>query len=195
MVAEFETEPLELEGEEDQTPDYSAAIEEELEASLSHEQRRWPTIAFGSGAVVLLVGLLLQSVYFYRIELSHYPALVPALDSIYQMAGCEIPARRDVTKIHLLNRDVRPHPHQANALLISLTLVSETDFPQPLPTLEVSFSDTGGRLVALRRFQPQEYVGKDFSHIQALTPSEPLPVSLEITDPGTSGISYRFEFY
>ncbi len=195
IVAEFETEPLEMEGDEDQESDYSATIEKELEASLTHEQSRWPGIAFGSGALLLLLGLVIQSAYFFRVELSHYPALVPTLESICQVAGCEIPARRDVEKIHLVNRDVRPHPHQTNALLISLTLVSETDFPQPLPTLEVSFSDTSGRLVALRRFHPQEYVGEDFRHIQELVPREPLPVSLAIADPGAAGISYRFEFY
>jgi len=100
-----------------------------------------------------------------------------------------------VKRIRLLSRDVRPHPHQANALLVSLSLVSETEFPQPLPVLELSFSDTNGQLVALRRFPPAEYVGEEYRHLQQLTPHEPLPISLELVDPGTAGISYRFEFY
>ncbi len=108
------------------------------------------------------------------------------------MIGCALPARRDLRRIEVLNRDVRPHPQTEQALLVSLTLVNRAAFAQPFPTLEMSFSDTDGRLVALRRFAPAEYRPTEAA---SMTPGEPVPLRLELRDPGARGVSFRFRFF
>ncbi len=159
----------------------------ELEGAVEPPARR-PLRALKGAAALLALTLAAQGAYFYRAELTTLPLLGEAC----RMIGCALPARRDLRRIEVLNRDVRPHPQTEQALLVSLTLVNRAAFAQPFPTLEMSFSDTDGRLVALRRFAPAEYRPTEAA---SMTPGEPVPLRLELRDPGARGVSFRFRFF
>ncbi len=177
------------------SPRYGNALVEELEATLSERKRRLPTLLYGMGSMLLLVLLAAQAGSAFRGELARYPALAPLTTLFCTGDDCAIPERRAPERIRIINRDVRPHPREPGALLISLTFVNEAPFAQPYPALEISFSDTHGQLIALRRFQPSEYLSGEQRSSDPLPPGERAAVSLSIVDPGERGISYRFEFY
>jgi len=103
----------------------------------------------------LIVGLLLmlgvQWVYFNRTSLAAQADWRPGLESLCSFLRCKLPLRVDLSRIELVNRDVRKHPRVAGALLINATLVNHADFPQPYPILEVTFSNSSGTPVAARR--------------------------------------------
>jgi predicted Zn finger-like uncharacterized protein len=144
------------------------------------------------GALLLLLGV--QWLYFNRTSLAAQADWRPGLESLCSLLRCELPLRVDLSRIELVNRDVRKHPRVAGALLINATLVNHADFPQPYPILEVSFSNASGTPVAARRFSPGEYLS-DQADIKAGMPVDTaLQVMLEIEDPGEDAVSFQFEF-
>ena len=152
------------------------------------------TVAKGVIITVLLLLLGVQWVYFNRAALATQTDWRPGLERLCALLRCELPLRVDLSRIELLNRDVRKHPQVTGALLINATLVNRAGFPQPYPVLEVTFSNSTGAPVAARRFMPGEYLG-DQADIKSGMPSDaPLQVMLEIEDPGEDAVSFQFEF-
>jgi len=151
-------------------------------------------LAKGAIIGVLLLMLGVQWVYFNRTSLAAQADWRPGLESLCSFLRCELPLRVDLSRIELVNRDVRKHPRVAGALLINATLVNHADFPQPYPILDVTFSNSSGTPVAARRFNPVEYLS-DQTDIKAGMPVDTaLQVMLEIEDPGEDAVSFQFEF-
>jgi hypothetical protein len=140
----------------------------------------------------LLLGA--QWLYFNRAALAAQNEWRPGLENLCALLHCELPLRVDLSRIELVNRDVRKHPRVEGALLINAILVNRADFSQPYPILEVTFSNSSGTPVAARRFNPVEYLGEQ-ADIEAGMPGDiPVQVVLEIEDPGEDAVSFQFEF-
>ena len=149
----------------------------------------WSVINLG-----LIAILAVQFVYFNRHDLARYAEWRPALEDMCQYAGCDLPPQRDIAKIILANRELRSHPEVPNALLVTATLVNNATFVQPYPLLQLSLSDFSGRTVAMRRFQPAEYMGKIAGAGEGMPPGRPVEVSLELADPGKAAVGFEFSF-
>jgi predicted Zn finger-like uncharacterized protein len=152
----------------------------------------------GSGrwwAASAVLGLLLagQIVLAQRAELAQDAALRPWLQRLCAVLACDLPAYADPQRIALLNRDVSPHPSVPDALLITASFRNDGVWPQAWPVLELSMSDLDGRLVALRRFGPVDYLGQPPERA-VLAPGESVLVELEIVDPGNQAIAFEFAF-
>ncbi|MGB5441445.1 MAG: zinc-ribbon and DUF3426 domain-containing protein [Gammaproteobacteria bacterium] len=160
----------------------------------SQSSLKMPNV-FSGVAVVLLVLLIgAQWVFFNRAELAGNPQWRPHLEQVCSYLHCDLPLQVDLAQLELLNRDVRQHPRVEEALLVNATLSNRAEFTQPFPVLEVSFSDTGGNIVAARRFRPIEYIIDNYIIKRGMLPGEPVPVVLEIVDPGEVAASYQFGF-
>jgi predicted Zn finger-like uncharacterized protein len=157
-----------------------------------HNLRR--TVAKGMVIAVLLLLLGVQWVYFNRNVLAAQHNWRPGLQTLCAVLHCDLPLQVDRSRIELLNRDVRKHPRVASALLINAILVNRAAFPQPYPTLEVTFSNSSGTPVAARRFSPAEYLGGHVDLKAGMPVDVPLQVVLEIKDPGDDAVSFQFEF-
>ena len=144
------------------------------------------------GALLLLFAL--QWVYFNRAELAADNDWRPGLEGLCSLLHCTLPLRVDLSRIELINRDVRKHPQVAGALLINATLVNHAGFTQPYPILAVTFSNSTGTPIAARRFKPAEYLGKQVDVEAGMPPDKPVPIKLEIEDPGEEAVSFQFDF-
>ncbi len=152
------------------------------------------TLAWTAVNLFLIILLVAQYVYFTRDDLVRYPELRPSLETMCGVMGCEIPLMRDVKRISLVNRELRSHPGVTNALLVKATLINNAPFPQPYPVLQLSLSNATGQIVAARRFQPVDYLGKAVNLKEGMAPQQPVEVVLELVDPGQNAISFEFEF-
>lgn len=152
------------------------------------------TVAWSAVNLTLIFILAIQFIYFNRRDLAQYAEWRPTLEEICRYAGCEIPHQRDITKITLINRELRSHPAVVNALLVTATLVNNAPFRQPYPMLQLSLSDFSGRTVAIRRFQPAEYMSRVVGIESGMLPGMPVGVSLELADPGKAAVGFEFSF-
>ena len=164
---------------------------------LEHEYRdgvsngAWGAIA----AALLLIALLIgQYGYVERYRLAAVPQLRPVLEYGCQLLGCDLPLRRDVARVEILEREVRDHPQVDDALLIHVSFVNHADFTQPYPVFAVSFSDVSGTPIAARRFRPDEYLSDARHPDDGMKPGERAQLTLEVVDPSDRAVSFQFDF-
>ena len=145
--------------------------------------------------LILIGGLGFQVVLFRNVALAHaFPSLVPLLNQVCDRLPCRYSGQVDVSQIKLLSRDVRSHPTQPNALLISAAFVNQAPFDQPYPNILITLYDLGGNVVASRRFTPQEYLEQMYNRFLLMESGTPVHVTLAVLDPGKDAINFEFSF-
>ena len=170
---------------------------EMLEEELLNEtpvRRRPPSWLWGTLALLALLALPAQYLYYNFAALAHDQRSRPLLENLCLVARCELPARVDISRIRSTNLLVRPHPEFPNALAIDVILYNRADFEQPFPVLEMEFTDTSGRRLASRRFRPEEYLSGELAGVRLMPPQTPIHVGLSMLDPGPQARNYRLDF-
>ena len=177
-------------------PSVSPAEEEMPSAALLFDtgpataRTSWGAIAAGLLLTFLLLG---QYTWVERYRMAGIPAFRPYLDAACAVLGCDLPLRHETARLEVLEREIRNHPHVDDALLVNATFTNGADFVQSYPIFEVAFSDVSGTPVAVRRFQPDEYLdGVDPS--KGMVPGQQTRLMLEIIDPGDRAVSFQFDF-
>jgi len=144
------------------------------------------------GNAVLLVVLIGQIAYSYSSELARRPGLETVVRNMCDVLGCEVRPRQDIRLVELARTSVAPHPERAHALRIKASLVNRADFTQPYPLMEVSLSDSAGKILARKAFKPHEYLqgpGVD----AGMPPNVAVSVRLDITSPNPSAVGYEIQ--
>ena len=153
-------------------------------------------IAWGAIAAVLLLtaGLVVQYAYVDRYQLAQIPAFHSAIELLCAPLECNLPLRRDLARVEMVEREVREHPKVGDALMVHAAFVNRADFVQAYPVLQVSFSDVSGTPVAVRRFGPEEYLQEIALVDKGMAPGQQSLVMLEVIDPGERAVSFQFDF-
>ncbi len=146
------------------------------------------------GVLMLALVLAGQSAWVYRDKLLEDATVRPWLDRICSGLYCRLPLRSAPSELRVLSRDIRPHSAVPGALIISASLRNGADFTQSYPVVEITLSDLNGNRVAMRRFQPEEYVS-DPSRIEAGLPAGAVnSLIFEVEDPGRDAVAFEFRF-
>ena len=130
----------------------------------------------------------------YRNQLAQYTPLRPWLERMCQWENCTLPPRRDLAAITLLERKIYANPDDPKVLIISATLINRASFPQPWPIMRISFSNLEGKLVALGRFKPVQYLPKMINPNSLMPSKKPVHIRFAVSNPGEQAISYEFSF-
>ena len=197
--AQTGTEPI------DETPPDGAAILSEpvpMEApaatAVSFQEDMAPrrsALPWTFGVLGLLLALALQASYFQREALARYPGARPYVEQLCALTGCDLALRRAPGQIRVEHRDVRVHPSEQHALLISLRMVNVAPFDQPYPALELMLFDINGEAVAKRRFRPDQYLSADPEYPEIMPTGVPIHLSMELVDPGAETTGFEFRFH
>jgi hypothetical protein len=172
-------------------------LEETLRAELAAPLRRrvsgrtWLGLAVATLLVLALAG---QWLYGQRDQWLDDPRWRPWADRACVILGCELPLRRDIRQLELLEREVRDDLRATEAVIITATFINRADFVQPYPVFEVGFSDLSGKRLAVHRFAPEEYLEDPAVIPTGLAPGQPVGIRLEVPDPGRQAVSFRMEF-
>ena len=159
------------------------------------ENRRTHPLWGVLAALLLLLGAG-QFVWYQRDHLARqYPPLRPVIELMCARLGCTLKPQRDLDAIKVLARDVRDHPRFRNSLLVNATIENEASFTQPYPTLELTLYDADGKMIGVRRFQPQEYLDSSIPVAQGMKPQQPVYIVLEIARPAEEAVSFEFKFF
>jgi len=151
---------------------------------------RWATAISG-----LLVIFILQYAYFMRDDLARHDVLRPWLEKLCSLAACKIPMKKDISKIILVNRDIRSSSDNKKILQVNITLKNIASHVQPFPKMQLGFYDINGNRIAYRLFNPGEYLSKQIDINKGMMPQVPVIASLQILDPGEHAITFEFEFF
>lgn len=156
-------------------------------------RRLLATLAWSLGSLLLIAILAAQYVYLNRLTFAQHAELRPLLEQLCNYTGCRLPPRRDLAALTLLERDIRSHDRYKGALTISATLQNRAAFAQPYPAVDVVMRDLAGKVVAARRFQPQEYLSGTVPEL--LAPQATVQFTLDVLDPGAEAVGFEFTFH
>ncbi|MCW8998255.1 MAG: zinc-ribbon domain-containing protein, partial [Kangiellaceae bacterium] len=106
---------------------------------------------------IILIGALFYQFWQNRQELSWDPTWGGLTKSVCNLLPCDLKPRRDVSKLRLRQRIVSPSETKENVLQVKILLVNQAEFAQPYPTIQIKFSNTEGRQMAVKQFLPAEY--------------------------------------
>lgn len=149
-----------------------------------------------TAAIILLSTAILQLVVFRSTDLAdHFPSLEPALTRLCKTLPCRYTGPQDISQIKLLSRDIRIHPREEKALLITATMVNRARFRQPYPNIEITLSDLSGDVVARRQFSAEEYLGRIYTPLLRMPAGQPVQIALEVIDPGRDAVNFEFTFH
>lgn len=170
-------------------------LKDDLSYLQAQTQRRiHPLISF-SFIIILLSASFLQLTYFRSHELVKLaPAARPLLEDLCDTVPCHYSGPHDTKQIQLLSRDVRLHPKEKKALLISAAMINNADFAQPYPNIHVRLSDISGNVVAERIFDSKTYMGKLSSPFLLMKSKTPVHINFEVVDPGRDAVNFEFTF-
>ena len=116
------------------------------------------------------------------------------LETFCENIGCQYSGPSDSKQIELVSRDVRLHPKEKDALLISAVMKNNAYFAQPYPNIHIRLSDISGNVVAERVFNPKTYMGKLSNPFLLMRSKTPVHINFEVVDPGKDAVNFEFTF-
>ncbi|MGF1546374.1 MAG: zinc-ribbon and DUF3426 domain-containing protein [Thiotrichales bacterium] len=149
-------------------------------------------------ASVVAIGLILllaaQYLRAHRVSFANVAELRPLLTGICKLTHCELPPRRELSRLELLSHGIFSHPTNAGALMIKASFINRAEFAQPLPIVQVSLANLQGKVVARRRFGPGEYLDASSAPLNELASGQTAHMSIEVSDPGRDALAFEFDF-
>lgn len=156
--------------------------------------RPTPTWGWWALLAALVVALALQLMLADRERLATDATWRPRLEALCGALGCSLPAWHEPKAFRVTSREVRRHPEDERALLVSTSFRNDARWPQAWPVLEVALHDIDGQALGLRRFQPVEYLGSPPA-TPLIAPGQSAVATLEILDPGQRAVAFTFDFH
>lgn len=151
-------------------------------------------VLWALGCLALIVILAAQLAWAKRVALLQNPQTRTWATRVCDTIDCHLPPIRDVAKLELLSRDIRPDPRTTGALVITATLRNNANFRQPWPIVTVELSDLDGKPVAMRRFRPAEYMPDAARRAAGMAAGATAAVAFEVADPGKNAVNFQFSF-
>lgn len=157
-------------------------------------RRSWRSAAWAAICVALLLGLGGQLAWAKRDTLIADPTVGPVLQAGCSVVGCRLPLVAAPTRLRLLARDVEQHPSVRDGLLITASVRNDASFAQPYPVVTIVLSDANGQRLAMRRFDPVDYVGDASARARGLDGGATTAMVFEVQDPGQRAVAFAFSF-
>ncbi|CAG0124926.1 hypothetical protein RHDC2_00772 [Rhodocyclaceae bacterium] len=156
-------------------------------------KRRWPWFV---GCLLLLILMLTQAAYFFRIELAaRLPGFKPALMSYCALLKCSIPLPHKIDLISIESSELEADPAHANVITLNAILRNHAPYAQAYPDLELTFTDTQDNLVGRRTFKPGNYLKPYDNENQGMPPNREVSVKLHLDTTDLKPTGYRLFLY
>jgi hypothetical protein len=156
------------------------------------DSANWPWyLAVAALCLITLVNIA----WALRGELPVDSALAMRLHQAGVAGFAPAPEYRDPGRIHLVTRDIHPHPTRPGVLVLSATFVNLAEREQAYPGLTLSLLDTEGHWLAARQFEPTQYLAAESLAGAMLQPDQHVPMLLEFADPGEQAVGFELVFH
>jgi predicted Zn finger-like uncharacterized protein len=167
--------------------------DEEDDSEVSLEYRRWP---WAIAASLLLLALLAQAGYFFRVDLAaRMPDLKPALDGYCQLLGCSVPLPQKAGLMSIESSNLDADAEHENRISLNALLRNSAPYPQAFPHLELTLNDTHDTPLARRIFKPKDYLPPPESEQTGIRPNHELNVKLHLHTADLRPTGYRLGLF
>lgn len=163
------------------------------EARLARKKRAWP---WAAGSLLLLLVLLAQVAYFFRVELAaSQPGLKPALLSYCGLLQCTVPLPQKADLMSIESSELEADPAQSSVIALNALLRNHAPYAQAYPDLELTLTDVQEKALARHTFRPAEYLKPDEDEKQGLAANRELGVKLNLDTTDLKPSGYRLFLY
>jgi predicted Zn finger-like uncharacterized protein len=153
------------------------------------KRRTWP---WAIAASLLLVVLLAQVTYFYRVDLAaRLPGLKPTLISYCMMLKCSVPLPQHTDLIGLESSEMEADPTNENQITLDALLRNRAPYAQAFPNLELTLNDIQDKPLARRLFIPADYLPPTEKEPLGLASNHELNIKLHLNTAGFKPSGYR----
>ena len=104
------------------------------------------------------------------------------------------PVYRDPSRMHLIARDIHPHPNRSGMLVLSATFTNLSDRAQPYPGLAVTLYDSNNQPLAARLFPAADYLQRTPAPDELMGSREQVPILLEFAEPAMPATGFDLQF-
>jgi predicted Zn finger-like uncharacterized protein len=166
---------------------------EEEEIPPAPRKRRWLWITASS---LLALLLLLQAMYFFRVELAaRLPGLKPVLIGYCMVLNCTVPLPQNPGLMSIESSELEADPEHENQIILVALLRNRATHVQAFPVLELSLNDTQDKVVARRLFKPADYLPATESEAAGLRPNRELNIRLRLDTTDLRPTGYRLALF
>jgi len=148
-------------------------------------------------ALLLVLTLVAQAAYFYRVELAaHLPGLKPLLSRYCDLLGGSVELPRQADLMSIESSELESDSVQSNLITLHALLHNRAPYAQAYPNLELTLTDMQDAAIARRVFQPSDYL-KAGDHMQnGIAANRELALALRMDTTDLKPAGYRlFLFY
>ncbi len=156
-------------------------------------RRTWPWFI---AALLLLVGLIAQAAYWFRVDIAtQLPGLKPILISYCQLLNCEVALAQNTDLIGIESSNLESDPVQAGQITLHALLRSRASYAMAFPDLELTLNDTNDQPLARRIFKPADYLPRTESEAVGLLPLHELNIKLHLDTTDLKPSGYRLVLF
>ena len=157
-------------------------------------KHRWVSVVT---ALLLVLTLVAQAAYFYRIQLAaHLPGLKPLLTQYCGLLGCSVELPRQADLMSIESSELESDRMQGNLITLHALLHNRAPYAQAYPNLELTLTDMQDAAIARRVFQPAEYLKAGDEIQKGLAANRELALALRMDTTDLKPAGYRlFLFY
>ncbi|HPP46281.1 MAG TPA: DUF3426 domain-containing protein [Accumulibacter sp.] len=148
-------------------------------------------------AALLALTLLGQLLFHFRTPLAiAIPTLWPALNSLSEVLGTDMPLSRHIEQISIESSDLQVEPNKKGSLILQATLRNRADYPQTYPALELTLTDVNDSVLVKRVFLPGDYLSSPADGSNAFTAHTDLDIRMWLAASEVNSAGYRlYVFY
>ena len=164
-----------------------------LAAEPTRVRRRGATLAWAAGGLLLALGLVAQVTQQFRQDLVRHPQIGPLLKDVYARIGVPLSPNWDLAAFELRQWGNGGGPDVNGHLTVRASLTNRAAFAQPHPILRLELDDRFGDAVAVRDFEPAEYLKNPAEASRLIGPAASAEAELVIVDPGQDAVGYQLD--
>ncbi len=170
-----------------------AFVQDEDDSESRPERRTWP---WALAAFLLLLAMLAQAAYFFRVDLAaRLPGMKSALISYCQILQCTVSLPQNADLMSIESSDLEADPAHENQIVLNVLLRNRAPYSQAFPNLELTLNDTQDNALARRVFRPADYLPPIESEIFGLLPQHEINVRLRLDTADLRPTGYRLALF
>jgi hypothetical protein len=148
-------------------------------------------------ALLLVLTLLAQATYYYRVDLgARLPGLKPLLTESCAKLDCTVALPQKADLIAIESSELESDPEQSNVVTLHVLVHNRAPFTQALPSLELTLTDMQDKAVARRVFHPVDYLKTVADEKLGVLSNRDLDIRLRLDTTELKPSGYRlFLFY
>jgi predicted Zn finger-like uncharacterized protein len=173
--------------------DTDTSLTDVLERKHSPARPRRSSIAWSIGGLLLALALLAQVVHHFRQDLVRNPRIGPVLKDIYSRIGHPLSPNWDLAAFELRQWGNGGAPDANGQLAVRASLTNGAAFAQPHPILRLELDNRFGDAIAVRDFEPAEYLKDASEASRMLGPGASAEAELLLVDPGRDAVGYQLD--